>query len=148
MKKKFVTLFLSLCLVLTLLPLPAAAEGEDSQGAKTVEDLPAVEEIINLAQYDGREYGIVTDVKDQSTSNLCWAYSTMAASETAIRRPITFLTAVRILWVIRTERKAAKIIGNRAEILEKSFPSLLLGGGLLLPALRLKKIPMDRWITG
>lgn len=48
--------------------------------------IPTAEEIMQMSVYDGREYGIVTPVKDQGTSNLCWAYSSIAASETSILR--------------------------------------------------------------
>ncbi len=46
--------------------------------------LPADEEIAAMPEYDGRDYGIITPVKDQGGSNLCWAYSSVAASEASI----------------------------------------------------------------
>ena len=41
-------------------------------------------EIAAMSEYDGRKYGIVTPVKSQGDTNLCWAYSSVAASETSI----------------------------------------------------------------
>ncbi len=35
-------------------------------------------------QYDSRDLGLVTNVEHQGGTNLCWAYATIAASETAI----------------------------------------------------------------
>ncbi|HCT16522.1 MAG TPA: hypothetical protein DIW36_03830, partial [Ruminococcaceae bacterium] len=52
--------------------------------AKTA--VPSAEEIVKMSKYDGRDYGIITPVKDQGESNLCWAYSSIAASETSILR--------------------------------------------------------------
>lgn len=47
-------------------------------------EMPSAEIIAAMPEYDGRDYGIVTPVKDQGSSNLCWAYSSIAASETSI----------------------------------------------------------------
>ena len=57
--------------------------------------LPPEDEIALMPQYDGRNYGIVTPVKDQGNSNLCWAYSTVAASETSILRMKTDESATK-----------------------------------------------------
>ncbi len=46
--------------------------------------LPSESEIYNLSSYDSRDYGLVTNVKDQGSSSLCWAYSAISASETSI----------------------------------------------------------------
>lgn len=48
--------------------------------------VPSAEEIVKMSKYDGRDYGIITPVKDQGASNLCWAYSSIAASEASILR--------------------------------------------------------------
>lgn len=48
--------------------------------------IPSAEEIISMESFDGRDYGIVTPVKDQGSTNLCWAYSSIAAMETSILR--------------------------------------------------------------
>ncbi len=55
---------------------------------ETVEELRAanVEETAKLEKFDGRNYGIVTPVKDQGSSNLCWAYAAVSASETSVLR--------------------------------------------------------------
>lgn len=52
----------------------------------TLSDLKAmsVENIAGLSKFDARDFGLVTPVRDQGTSNLCWAYSTIAVSETSI----------------------------------------------------------------
>lgn len=52
--------------------------------AKTA--VPSADEIVKMSNYDGRDYGIITPVKDQGDSNLCWAYSSIAASEASILR--------------------------------------------------------------
>lgn len=52
--------------------------------AKTA--VPSADEIVKMSKYDGRDYGIITPVKDQGDSNLCWAYSSIAASEATILR--------------------------------------------------------------
>lgn len=52
--------------------------------AKTA--VPSADEIVKMSKYDGRDYGIITPVKDQGDSNLCWAYSSIAASEASILR--------------------------------------------------------------
>ncbi len=58
---------------------------------KTIETLEQlkntdVSDIAALSEYDSRNYGIVTPVKDQGSSNLCWAYASISASETSILR--------------------------------------------------------------
>lgn len=52
--------------------------------AEEVSSSVSAEEIAEMPKYDGRDYGIVTPVKDQGTTNLCWAYSSVAAAETSI----------------------------------------------------------------
>lgn len=42
------------------------------------------EAIAQLPKFDRREHGIITPVKDQGASNLCWAYSVIAASEASL----------------------------------------------------------------
>ena len=54
----------------------------------TLEKLCAtsVEEIAAWDKYDSRDYGIVTSVKNQGNTNLCWVYGSLAAMETNILR--------------------------------------------------------------
>lgn len=79
MYKRICSAILTLSLAAILLPQSVSV-------ALSAADLPSAEEISVLPKYDGRDYGIITPVKDQGSSNLCWAYSTIAASETAILR--------------------------------------------------------------
>lgn len=43
-----------------------------------------IERIAKQPSYDGREFNIITPVKDQGSSSLCWAYSIINASEASI----------------------------------------------------------------
>lgn len=54
----------------------------------TLEELREVpvEQIASWSQYDSRKYEIVTSVKNQGGTNLCWIYSSFAAMETNILR--------------------------------------------------------------
>ena len=64
------------------------AIAEEKSSITTLEQLrnASISEIASLSEYDGRKFGIVTNVKDQGASNLCWAYSVINASETSILR--------------------------------------------------------------
>ena len=42
--------------------------------------------LATLPKYDSREYGIITPVRDQGSTSLCWAYSAASASEASILR--------------------------------------------------------------
>lgn len=42
--------------------------------------------LVSQSKFDSRDYGVVTSVKDQGNTTLCWAYSTVAASESSILR--------------------------------------------------------------
>ena len=64
----------------------ARAAGRGNYKTLSYKTLPSEEEIIALSAYDGRDYGIITPVKDQGSTNLCWAYSSVAASEASIVR--------------------------------------------------------------
>lgn len=45
-----------------------------------------VEQIASLEKYDGRDYNLVPNVKDQGSSNMCWAYSCTNLAEVSILR--------------------------------------------------------------
>lgn len=62
---------------------PMLASGEQNS---VTAPLPSAEKIAEMPKYDGRDYEIITPVKDQGDSNLCWAYSSVAASEASILR--------------------------------------------------------------
>ena len=80
----------SICVILavgSLLPSVISAAPEDAEptlGAYPA--LPSEDAIASMTSFDGRDYGIVTPVKDQGSTNLCWAYSSIAASESSILR--------------------------------------------------------------
>lgn len=57
---------------------------ENRNYAKAESSTLSEDEIWELSSYDSRDYGLVTKVKDQGTSSLCWAYSAISASETSI----------------------------------------------------------------
>ncbi len=64
------------------------AAAETYFGYKKVETLRQTDpaEIAALEKYSSRDYSIVTPVKNQGGYSLCWAFATMAASETSILR--------------------------------------------------------------
>lgn len=57
-----------------------------ADSVKTPEDLKNADISVLAAQpkFDSRGYGIVTPVRDQGYTSLCWAYATASASETSI----------------------------------------------------------------
>lgn len=57
---------------------------ENNNYVKTSNQTLAESEIWQLSSYDSRDYGLVTSVKDQGSSSLCWAYSAISACETSI----------------------------------------------------------------
>lgn len=69
------------------------ASAANADSVKTVADMPDPSAIAAMPVYDGRDYGIVTPVKDQGGTNLCWAYATVAASETSILKSFPTLSA-------------------------------------------------------
>lgn len=85
MKERIKTIII-VVLVLSLSVVPFGGYfGSVSYGAESdVIVMPTMEEIIGMSRYDGREYGIITPVKDQGSTNLCWAYSAVAASEASL----------------------------------------------------------------
>ena len=90
MKKRKISLFALFAVLLSasLFVTVSFAKAADGESYKTLsyKPLPSLEEIVSLPEYDGRDYGIITPVKDQGSTNLCWAYSSIAASEASIVR--------------------------------------------------------------
>lgn len=77
--------------------------------------LPPSDTIAAMPKYDGREYGIVTPVRDQGSTNLCWAYSSIAAAETSILRSgiaETTPTLNPLAAAYRTVRRGEDPLGN------------------------------------
>lgn len=52
--------------------------------SNTVRQNQTIEQTAGQKKYDGRELGIITPVRDQGTSNLCWSYASSSASEAAV----------------------------------------------------------------
>lgn len=78
-----VLLFATLVLpLLQKLPKPVQAVEEK---ANTLNGM-TVEQIASMQQYDGRAYDLVPAVKDQGSSNLCWAYSSSNVAEISVLR--------------------------------------------------------------
>ncbi len=90
MKKRKISLFVLFAVLFSasLFVTVSFAKTADGESYKTLSyrTLPSLEEIVSLPEYDGRDYGIITPVKDQGSTNLCWAYSSIAASEASIVR--------------------------------------------------------------
>lgn len=57
---------------------------ENHNYVKTSSQTLTESEVWQLSSYDSRDYGLVTRVKDQGSSSLCWAYSAISACETSI----------------------------------------------------------------
>lgn len=59
---------------------------KEIKAIETLDELRNTEvtDIASLVEYDSRKYDIVTSVKDQGDSNLCWAYASISAAETSI----------------------------------------------------------------
>lgn len=76
--KRVVSLFLIVVMAFSIIPNGIVLAGNDKISNHDVID--TVAEIATRDKYDGRDYGIITPVKDQGNSNLCWAYSSMAVA--------------------------------------------------------------------
>lgn len=58
---------------------------EEVETLETLRKVPA-EQIASWQTYDSRKYNIVTSVKNQGSTSLCWVYGSLAAMETNILR--------------------------------------------------------------
>lgn len=95
----------------------------DPNAPQNLEELQAADpkEVAQLSKFDGRNYGIITPVRDQGSSNLCWAYASVNASEASILRegidPSATLDTLRFspthLGYIRFNR-GPDLLGNTA----------------------------------
>lgn len=94
-KNKFLLCKILFVTAVCLLILPASAIYADvtlaprhPSAPQTIEELRASNptEVATLPRFDSRDYGIITPVKDQKDSDLCWAYAAISASEAAILR--------------------------------------------------------------
>ncbi len=91
--KNGVSVILSICismLVITTLKVYAdvTLAPAHADAPKTLEELRVSDlaEVAKLPRFDSRDYQIITPVKDQGSSDLCWAYASVSASEAAILR--------------------------------------------------------------
>ena len=71
------------CILLAFLSQTGYAYSVQSPSALRNVD---IEMLAAQPRFDSREYGIITPVRDQGNTSLCWAYSTASASETSVLR--------------------------------------------------------------
>ena len=83
MKTKFKRVFSGILCIAAF-----SAQAAYAAAQKTPEDLrnADIEALVSQPVFDSREYGIITPVRDQGATSLCWAYSTASASEASILR--------------------------------------------------------------
>ena len=85
--RRIISFLLSMLIAAGILLLPLSAADRGNADAKTdTAMLPSEDTIAAMPKFDGRDYGIITPIKDQGLTNLCWAYSAVAASEASILR--------------------------------------------------------------
>lgn len=120
MKKRKISLFALFAVLFSasLFVTVSFAKTADGESYKTLsyKPLPSLEEIVSLPEYDGRDYGIITPVKDQGSTNLCWAYSSIAASEASIVRsglkPLDEVNLNPTAAAYRVNNRAGDPLGN------------------------------------
>lgn len=120
MKKRKISLFALFAVLFSasLFVTVSFAKTADGESYKTLSyrHLPSLEEIVSLPEYDGRDYGIITPVKDQGSTNLCWAYSSIAASEASIVRsglkPLDEVNLNPTAAAYRVNNRAGDPLGN------------------------------------
>ena len=120
MKKRKISLFALFAVLFSasLFVTVFFAKTADGESYKTLlyRPLPSLEEIVSLPEYDGRDYVIITPVKDQGSTNLCWAYSSIAASEASIVRsglkPLDEVNLNPTAAAYRVNNRAGDPLGN------------------------------------
>ena len=78
MKAKLMHIFWGVVCVAAFLTQTAYADDIKSPESLRNAD---IEMLAAQPRFDSREYGIITPVRDQGNTSLCWAYSTASASE-------------------------------------------------------------------
>ena len=90
-------------------------------------------EIVNLSKYDPRDE--LTPVKDQGDTNLCWAYSTINASEASIlKHKIGSKDTLRLnpkALAYRKYVRNADSLGNNAQYIDKNQENWLYNSGAI-----------------
>lgn len=83
MKKKITEYFIcAVCIVMLISDTASASSGKTPESLRNTD----IEYLVSQLKFDAREYGIITPVRDQGDTSLCWAYSTASASEASIIR--------------------------------------------------------------
>ena len=72
MKKKVLSLLLSLCLVMAFVPMAAFAEGTDRISIKTVDELLQFAEAVDNGDYDGKTDAVVSLDADLDLTGVAW----------------------------------------------------------------------------
>ena len=72
MKKKILSLLLSLCLVMAFVPMAAFAEGTDRISIKTVDELLQFAEAVDNGDYDGKTDAVVSLDADLDLTGVAW----------------------------------------------------------------------------
>lgn len=92
-----------------------------------------ISEIVNLSKYDPRDE--LTPVKDQGDTNLCWAYSTINASEASIlKHKIGSKDTLRLNPKALAYRKYVRNIdplGNNTQYIDKDQGNWLYNAGVI-----------------
>lgn len=135
-QKFLLTVLIAIVVITTSLPFCVTAT-QSKAYAQTVEGAPNtleelqnadIDAVANLSKFDSRNYGIVTPVKDQGSSDLCWAYATANASETSILRSGIDVQATSSNLILSPESLAYRLhnrdadpLGNTGRILSADY---------------------------
>ncbi len=82
--KKMMSMYF-ICLVCFVLMIPNAVSANIANKPEDLRNAD-IEHLVSQPKFDAREYEIITPVRDQGDTSLCWAYSTASASEASILR--------------------------------------------------------------